>query len=70
MGNQTLARFSINREFFDIVGCWDKDTPDNQFDFYDIYDEGGICLNEGCPFYTFPSWFELKEYLEENYFEK
>ena len=69
MGNQELARFSINREFFYIVGCWDNDTKENYFDFYDLYDEGGTCLNEGNPFFDFPSWLEIKDYLDEYYFK-
>ena len=66
MGNQLLAIYYINQEKFSIFGCWDKDTPENQFDFYDLYDEGGTCLNEGCPFYDFPSWNLIKVFLEVN----
>jgi len=66
MGNQLLATYYIQGNIFNIWACWDKETQENKFDFYDIYDKYGHCINEGNPFYDFPTWAEIKEYLEEN----
>lgn len=64
MGNQLIASIYFNHKVYDVYGCWDKDTPENKFDFYDIYDEDGFCINEGEPFYTFPTFEDLQDYLE------
>ena len=38
----------------DIYGCWDEETPEGEYDFYDLYIDGQ-CINEGNPFYQFPT---------------
>ena len=64
-----MTTFFICQKEFDIIGCWDKETPENEFDFYDIYDKDGNCLNEGIPFDEFPTWLEVKEFLDsKDYF--
>ena len=63
MGNQAVGLYWICGQEYTIYGCWDKDTKENCFDFYDVYNAEGICINEGEPFYKFPTWEELKEYL-------
>ena len=64
-GNETIGNYLINHQRIDIVGCWDNETPENEYDFFDLYNENGICLNEGDPFYEFPTWADVKEYLTE-----
>jgi len=64
MDNQIVATFYINHRAYDIYGCWDKDTPQHKFDFYDIYDEEGFCINEGEPFYSFPTYHILKDFID------
>jgi len=32
----------------EVVGCWDEDTPEGQYDFYDLYLDGE-CINLGEP---------------------
>lgn len=67
MGNELVATYRINGKKFSIFGCWDNDTPENEFDFYDVYDEDGTCLNEGCMFQCMPSREQLAEYLEQEF---
>lgn len=64
MGNQEIANYYISNKKYYIYGCWDKETPENQFDFYDVYDEKGICLNEGNPFWEFPSWQDMVDFVD------
>lgn len=69
MGNQWVATFyfpySKLPKIVDVYGCWDNEIPKASFDFYDIYDElDGACLNEGDAFHEFPSWADVKAYLE------
>lgn len=55
MGNEIVKIYNINNEKYVIYGCWDNETPENKFDFYDVYDEVGTCLNEGNPFWEMPT---------------
>jgi hypothetical protein len=60
MGDQHVATYYIGSNSFEIYGCWDKETPENQFDFFDVYKDGE-CINEGNPFYDWPSWEEVAD---------
>jgi len=66
MGNQLMAQYYVLGNVYNIYGRWDKETPEYEFDFYDIFNEQGYCINEGNPFYTFPSWKKVYEYVEKN----
>ena len=39
-----------------------EDYDNRNVDFYDIYDESGLCVNEGDPFYELPTWKEVYEH--------
>ena len=65
MGNELIAKYYIFGKEYRIFGCWDKETLENEFDFYDVYNKSGICVNEGEPFWEFPTYNELREYIEE-----
>ena len=64
MGNQLMATYYIYQQTFYIYGCWDKETPENKFDFFDLYDKQGSCLNEGDPFFEFPTYDEIKDFVD------
>jgi hypothetical protein len=72
--NELLATYyiehkGVTRRKFHVRGCWDKETPENEFDFYDIDEEvNGVsqCINEGAPFYEMPTREEVKEFVKEN----
>jgi len=68
MGNELLATFYILRKKYNVYGCWDKETPEQQFDFYDIYEDDGKTqehLNTGEPFWEFPSWSEIFDFINQ-----
>jgi hypothetical protein len=47
-----------------VYGCLDTDTPEGEYEFFDIFDhDSGECLNEGNPFETVPTPEELTDYL-------
>lgn len=52
---------------FDIYACYDSynDYRDRNVSFYDVYDKAGTCVNEGDPFYQFPTFDEIFE----NYYQ-
>ena len=64
MGNEHLATYYYNHKVYHIYGCWDKETPENEFDFYDIY-EGSECINLGEPFWELPSRAEVIEFVNQ-----
>ncbi len=47
---------------FELIGCFDSDTPENEFDFYDLYVDGEH-VNLGEPFYERPSRDEFVAYF-------
>jgi hypothetical protein len=65
MGNEPVAKYRIRGRWYEVVGCWDKDTPENTFDFYDLYDDAGNCLNEGNPYYQLPTRMEVRDMVEQ-----
>ena len=56
LGNQVVKTLEVRGVKVDVVGCWDGDTPEGEFDFYDFY-IGDRCLNEGEPYYGKPEDF-------------
>lgn len=61
--NEQIASYYIGQRCYAVYGCWDKDTPENEYDFYDVY-EGRNCLTEGEPFYDMPTRDDVKEFVE------
>jgi len=64
MGDEIVATYYYNHKKYNIYGCWDEETPENQYDFYDIYD-GEECINLGEPFYKLPTRDELIEFINQ-----
>lgn len=46
---------------YNIFACYDsmEDYDNRKVSFYDIYEESGLCVNEGDPHYYFPTWDEV-----------
>lgn len=46
---------------YNVFACYDsmEDFDNRKVSFYDVYDNSGLCVNEGDPFYDFPSWDEV-----------
>lgn len=61
----TLATFFIDGNDYDIDGWFDEDTPTDGFDFYDIFDKQGTCLNEGEAYYQFPTYDEVRKLIDK-----
>ena len=54
---------SVDYGFYRVFACYDSlnEYDKRKVSFYDIYDSHGNCVNEGEPFYSFPSWQEIYE---------
>ena len=65
MGNELVATYYIFGEKYNVFGCWDNETEENTFDFFDVYDSVGTCINEGEPFWKEPTRESLKEYIKK-----
>ncbi len=50
-GCNFIKSIKVKNKKYNIFGCYDNDTEENQYSFYDIYDSKGYCINEGSPFY-------------------
>jgi hypothetical protein len=61
--NELVKTVKIGKTKVDVYGCWDNDTPENKFDFYDLYVDGE-CINEGEPCYKKPTREDIEAFLE------
>ena len=50
LGNQLVKTVTVRGLKVDVIGCFDSDTPENEYDFYDFY-VGSECINLGEPHY-------------------
>jgi hypothetical protein len=61
MGNEVVREYKIDGKGYTLIGCWDGDTPENEFDFFDLFDdETGLCLTEGEPYFEIPTEDEIR----------
>ena len=57
--NDHKATYWINDIEYKVYGVWYDDTPNDGYDFYDVY-QGMYCINEGNPYYDdIPSYQEV-----------
>jgi len=63
--NELVAKYvydqSISFGYYNVYACYDsvEDFDKRNVVFYDVYDSEGNSMNEGDPFYSFPSWDEI-----------
>jgi hypothetical protein len=67
MGSDLVATFYINTCKYNLWAVYDSmdDYDHRRVSFYDLYDEDGHCLNEGDPYYSFPSYDEVYDFIQE-----
>lgn len=57
--NERLATYIMDDVQYGVYACYDslRDMDNRKVSFYDVYnDRTGAWVNEGDPFYEFPSW--------------
>jgi len=63
--NELVAKYvydqSISFGYYNVYACYDsvEDFDKRNVVFYDVYDSEGNCMNDGDPFYSFPSRNEI-----------
>ena len=73
LGSQLVKTVTINDVEIQVVGCWDEETPDNEYDYYDFF-VNGACINLGEPCYdketnlfeNIKAYLKLQEELQKN----
>lgn len=63
LGNESLKTVNIDGTKVEVVGCWDENTPEGKFDYYDFF-VNGVCINLGEPCYEKPTRKVIGAYLE------
>ena len=63
--HEYLHSLAVNGVAYDVYGCWDECTPENEYDFYDVYESSSKddCINLGDPFYELPTASSIEAYL-------
>jgi hypothetical protein len=67
--NELVATYVMDDVQYDIYACYDSwaDMDTRNVSFYDVYNQKtGACVNEGDPFYEFPTWDDIFN----NYYSK
>ena len=59
----TVRQIEVDGTLYDIVGYVNPEKPEAGYDFFDLFDSDGFCLNEGDPFFTLPNEDEVRAYL-------
>ena len=60
--NERVALYFMDDIQYSIYACYDsqRDMDKRTVSFYDVYnDKTGQCVNEGDPFYEFPTWDDI-----------
>ena len=63
LGNETVETVEVLGVSVDVVGCWDEETPEGKYDFYDLFVKGE-CVNLGEPCYERPTKEDIRAFLE------
>ena len=70
-GSTLVAVYYINNKKIQVDGCWDNQTPEGKYDFYDLFSENGNCLNLGNPIYDegygVPTYEDTYEILKDDF---
>jgi len=55
---------NVDYGIYTVFACYDnmEDYDKRNVAFYDVYDNSGLCVNEGEPFYEFPTWQQIYEF--------
>ncbi len=61
-----IKEVKIKNNKYSVYGVSDSETPVGEYDFYDVYDKSGECINEGCPFDEEPTKKDIENFLKEN----
>ena len=67
--SEVVAKYKVGARTIDVQLCWQGKEPENDDDrFYDLYDEHGVCLNEGSQWHDdgdgVTSFAEVKEMVD------
>lgn len=63
-GAKLVDTYNIEGKTYNVFGCWDKETPEEEYDFYDVYCDG-VCINLGEPFWESPTKEDIQEFVNE-----
>lgn len=67
-GNEVLATYHYKDQNVDVVGYWYEEDESDEYAFYDLFlVNTGECINEGYYLFTFPSYQQVKKFLEEGF---
>ena len=67
--NERVATYYFDDVPYDVYACYESwdDMDCRNVSFYDVYNaKNGSCVNEGDPFYEFPSWQDIFD----NYYQQ
>ena len=67
MGSELVCVFFVDSAKYYLWAYYDcmNDYDNHKVGYYDLFDENGSCLNEGDPYYEFPSYKDIYDFVTE-----
>jgi hypothetical protein len=67
--NELIVTYHVGDNNYYLYAYYEchQDYDDFNISYYDLFDKHGGCLNEGNPFYEFPSYKEICELTKKLY---
>ena len=55
---------TVTYGIYNVFACYAsiEDYDKRNVDFYDVYEDSGLCVNEGEPYYTMPTWEDVYQH--------
>ena len=52
---------SVKYGIYNVIASYKdlNDYNDRKVDYYEVYDDSGLCVDDDSPFYDFPTWNEI-----------
>jgi hypothetical protein len=62
-----ITDLTIKGEVYSIYGIYDERSEDGiGYEYYDVFDSAGNCINEGDAFYDYPTLEEIEALLDSD----
>lgn len=66
--SELIASFYIHKQRYNLYAWYhsQSDYDAKKIAFYNLHDgDSGICLNDKCPYYNFPTYSEVYDFITE-----
>jgi hypothetical protein len=67
VADELVESIEVDGETYDVYGLYDSETPEGEFDSYDVWRRNpSELINPGDSWYELPTAGKIRRYLKEN----